>query len=50
VDIHQDSTKIMSDMLTPYQRSLMDIVFNGDTDQRGKVMSLTGRGIVLLSA
>ena len=36
VDIHQDSTKIMGDMLTPYQRTLMDIVFMGDTENRGK--------------
>lgn len=37
VDVHQDSTRILDDMLTPYQRNLMDIVFNNDTENRGKV-------------
>ena len=52
VDIHQDSTKIMGDMLTPYQRDLMDIVFMGDTENRGKVRSIdtSAEGKVVLSA
>lgn len=36
VDIHQDSSEIMDDLLSLYQTSLLDMVFLGDIANRGK--------------
>lgn len=36
VDIHQDSSEIMDDLLSSYQSSLLDMVFLGDIANRGK--------------
>ena len=36
VDVHQDSSQIMNDLLSQYQRSLLDMIFMGDTDMRNK--------------
>ena len=36
VDVHMDSSKIMNDLLSKYQKSLMDMVFMGDTAHRAK--------------
>jgi len=36
VDVHQDSSRIMNDLLSPYQRSLLEMVFNGDAMARNK--------------
>lgn len=36
VDIHQDSSEIMDDLLSSYQNSLLDMVFLGDVANRGK--------------
>jgi hypothetical protein len=36
VDLHQDSSQIMSDLLSQYQRSLLDLVFLGDMNMRNK--------------
>ncbi len=36
VDVHQDSSQIMNDLLSQYQRSLMDLVYMGDTPMRMK--------------
>lgn len=36
VDIHQDSSEIMDDLLSSYQTSLLDMVFLGDIANRGK--------------
>ncbi|KAL7683674.1 putative GroES-like superfamily, polyketide synthase, enoylreductase domain-containing protein [Plasmopara halstedii] len=36
VDIHQDSSEIMNDLLSSYQTSLLDMVFLGDIANRGK--------------
>lgn len=36
VDIHQDSSEIMDDLLSSYQNSLLDMVFIGDIANRGK--------------
>ena len=36
VDVHQDSSQIMDDLLTPFQRILLDVVYSGDTENRPK--------------
>ena len=36
VDVHQDSSQIMNDLLSPYQRALLQMVFNGDMMARNK--------------
>ncbi|KAG6622255.1 (+)-neomenthol dehydrogenase [Phytophthora cinnamomi] len=36
VDIHQDSSEVMDDLLSSYQTSLLDMVFLGDIANRGK--------------
>lgn len=36
VDIHQDSSEIMDDLLSSYQSSLLDMAFLGDIANRGK--------------
>ncbi|GLD98153.1 hypothetical protein PINS_up006850 [Pythium insidiosum] len=36
VDIHQDSSEVMDDLLSSYQCSLLDMVFLGDVANRGK--------------
>ena len=38
VDIQMDSSRIMDDLVTSYQRSLMDMLFMGDTINRTKVI------------
>lgn len=40
VDLHQDSSQIMSDLLSQYQRSLLDLVFLGDMNMRNKVLRI----------
>jgi WD repeat-containing protein 35 len=36
VDLHQDSSTIMDDLLSQYQRGLLDMLFMGDTMMRNK--------------
>eukprot|EP00948_MAST-09A_sp_MAST-9A-sp1_P004048 g4048.t1 len=36
VDVHQDSSEIVNDVLSPYQISLLDMIFCGDMMNRGK--------------
>nr|CCA23763.1 conserved hypothetical protein [Albugo laibachii Nc14] len=36
VDIHQDSSEIMDDLLSSYQTSLLDVTYLGDVANRGK--------------
>mmetsp|Transcript_29198 Transcript_29198/g.75160 ORF Transcript_29198/g.75160 Transcript_29198/m.75160 type:complete len:696 (-) Transcript_29198:28-2115(-) len=36
VDVHQDSSKIMDDLLSEYQRALLNMIFTGDSLNRGK--------------
>ena len=36
VDVHQDSSAIMNDLLSQYQRSLLDMIFLGDAEMRNK--------------
>lgn len=36
VDVHQDSSLIMDDLLSSYQRAMLDVIFMGDTKNRGK--------------
>ena len=45
VDVHQDSSQIMNDLLSAYQKSLLDMVFMGDMDQRGKYNMIVSEGI-----
>jgi WD repeat-containing protein 35 len=45
VDVHQDTSQIMNDLLSAYQRSLLDMIFMGDMDQRGKFNMLISEGI-----
>ena len=45
VDVHQDSSQIMNDLLSAYQKSLLDMVFMGDMDQRGKFNMIISEGI-----
>jgi len=45
VDVHQDSSEIMNDLLSKYQKSLMDMVFMGDTDHRAKFNMIIADGI-----
>ena len=44
VDVHQDSSQILNDLLSAYQRSLLDMLFMGDGDQ-GKFNMLISEGI-----
>ncbi|TMW67009.1 hypothetical protein Poli38472_012125 [Pythium oligandrum] len=36
VDMHQDSSEVMDDLLSSYQSSLLDMIFLGDIGNRGK--------------
>eukprot|EP00946_MAST-07B_sp_MAST-7B-sp1_P001930 g1930.t1 len=36
VDVHQDSSEIMNDILSDFQRKLLDMLFMGDMANRGK--------------
>ena len=45
VDVHQDSSEIMNDLLSAYQKSLLDMVFMGDMDQRGKFNMIIAEGM-----
>lgn len=36
VDVHQDSSTIMNDLLSQYQRNLLEMLFMGDSEQRNK--------------
>lgn len=45
VDVHQDSSQIMNDLLSHYQRDLLDMIFMGDKDQRGKFNMIIAEGI-----
>ncbi len=37
VDVQQDSSKIVNDLLSAYQRSLLEMIFTGDATNRGKM-------------
>lgn len=45
VDIDLDSSKILNDLLSPHQRSLMDMLFMRDARSRNKFSLLTASGI-----
>ena len=45
VDVHQDSSTIMNDLLSKYQKSLLDMVFMGDMDHRPKFNMIIADGI-----
>lgn len=46
VDVHQDSSQIMDDLLTGYQKALLDMLFVGDSENRGKYNLLIADEIV----
>ncbi len=51
VDVHQDSSKILNDLLSSYQRSLLDMIFSNDAENRGKYNMILAESIdPLLSA
>eukprot|EP00941_MAST-03F_sp_MAST-3F-sp1_P000708 g708.t1 len=45
VDIHQDSSQIMKDLVSSYQQDLIDLVYMGDSKNRGKFNMLLAEGI-----
>ena len=45
VDVHQDSSQIMDDLLSGYQKSLLDMIFMGDTAMRGKFNMIIAEGL-----
>jgi WD repeat-containing protein 35 len=45
VDVHQDSSQIMNDLLSQYQCTLLDMIFMGDKDNRGKFNMLMAENI-----
>ena len=45
VDVHGDTSRIMNDLLSAYQRSLLDMIFMGDMNQRGKFNMILSDGI-----
>lgn len=45
VDVHQDSSAIMNDLLSGYQRDMLDMIFMGDKDARGKFNMIISEGI-----
>lgn len=48
VDVHQDSSRIMNDLLSPYQRSLLNMIFTGDMMARNKFNMLLADSITPL--
>jgi len=46
VDVQLDSSKILDDLLTGYQRSLLDVMFLGDAAQRSKYSMLVADAIL----
>jgi WD repeat-containing protein 35 len=44
VDIHQDSSLILADLMTNYQDSLLSLIFAGDTLNRGKYNLIIAAG------
>jgi hypothetical protein len=46
VDIHQDSSKIMDDLLSQYQRSLLDMIYMGDTMMRAKFNCIIASDVI----
>lgn len=36
VDVQQDSSQIINDLLTAYQRNMLDVLYSGDAPERGK--------------
>ena len=46
VDIHQDSSQIMNDLLSQYQRSLLDMIYMGDTMMRSKFNCIIADDVV----
>eukprot|EP00945_MAST-04E_sp_MAST-4E-sp1_P002910 g2910.t1 len=46
VDIHQDSSQIMNDLLSQYQRSLLDMIYMGDTMMRAKFNCIIAKDIL----
>eukprot|EP00501_MAST-03F_sp_TOSAG23-6_P001054 GSMAST32.ASY1.ANO1.1097.1 assembled CDS len=45
VDIHIDSSTIMRDLLSDYQRMLLDVIYMGDSHNRGKFNMILAEGI-----
>ena len=45
VDVHQDSSQIINDVLSGYQRSLLDMIFMKDADNRSKFNVITSDSI-----
>jgi len=45
VDLHQDSSAIMNDLLSQYQRGLLDMLFMGDTAMRNKFNCIVAKKI-----
>ena len=45
VDVHQDSSEIMNDLLSGFQRSLLDMIFMGDMANRGKFNMIISENI-----
>ncbi|GMF37082.1 unnamed protein product [Phytophthora fragariaefolia] len=45
VDVHQDSSGIVKDLLSRYQLSVLDMLFMGKADQRNKYNLITAAGI-----
>jgi hypothetical protein len=45
VDVHQDSSRIMNDLMSPYQRTLMDLIFEGDLENRNKYNMVIAVGV-----
>ncbi|EGZ17364.1 hypothetical protein PHYSODRAFT_502331 [Phytophthora sojae] len=45
VDVHQDSSGIIKDLLSRYQLSVLDMLFMGKADQRNKYNLITAAGI-----
>ncbi|KAJ8526158.1 hypothetical protein ON010_g15021 [Phytophthora cinnamomi] len=45
VDVHQDSSGIIKDLLSRYQHSVLDMLFMGKADQRNKYNLITAAGI-----
>jgi hypothetical protein len=45
VDIHQDSSEIIRDLLSSYQLSIMDMIYMGKASHRNKYNLITAQGI-----
>ena len=45
VDVHQDSSEIMNDILSEFQRKILDMIYMGDMQNRGKFNVLVADSI-----